>query len=100
MLDLFRPEPLYHYEMDRFSLKSPIIYREGHRVVHLGGGPNRNHPMELNINPFKMRNVDVVARGEAIPFADALLAFAPNSAEVRQLVGMPRSEHPLARMKP
>ncbi|MCA9103273.1 MAG: class I SAM-dependent methyltransferase [Planctomycetales bacterium] len=93
MLDLFRPEPLYHYEMDRFSLKSPIIYREGHRVVHLGGGPNRNHPMELNINPFKMRNVDVVARGEAIPFADASVDVIISAAvlehveDIQQSVG-------------
>ena len=91
MLNLFRPEPLYHYEMDRFSLKSPIIYRDTHRVVHLGGGPNRNHPMEMNINPFKMRNVDVVARGEAIPFADESIDVIISAAVLEHVEDLEQS---------
>jgi len=57
--------------MDRFSLKSLILYRSGQKVVHVGGGPNRNHPQEVNLNIVAMPGVDLVARGERLPFADS-----------------------------
>jgi hypothetical protein len=71
MFDFFRREPLYHYPLDRFSLKSLILYRPERRVVHVGGGPNRNHPWEINLNLLPMRGVDVVGNAERLPFGDA-----------------------------
>ena len=71
MFEFLRTEPLYHYPMDRFSLKSPILYRPEHKIVHVGGGPNRNHPQEINLNVVPMSNVDILATAERLPFADA-----------------------------
>lgn len=63
-------EPLYHYHMDKFLIKSPIIYKNNHKIVHVGGGPNRNHPLEINLNIFPMDNVDIVGNAENMPFED------------------------------
>lgn len=76
----FRAEPLYHYGMDRFSIKSPILYRPEHRVVHIGGGPGRNHECELNLNVLPLANVDVVGSAERLPFADASLDVVISNA--------------------
>ena len=73
MFEIFRSEPLYHYAMDRFSIISPILYRPDHHVVHIGGGPSRNHPSEINLNISLMANVDVVGNAECLPFADATI---------------------------
>jgi len=70
MFSFLNKEPLYHYHMDRVILKSPMIYRNEHKIVHIGGGPNRNHPQEINLNIVEMENVDIVARAEELPFDD------------------------------
>jgi hypothetical protein len=70
MFDFFRAEPLYHYPMDRFSIISPILYRPEHCVVHVGGGPGRNHPREINLNVFPLTNVDIVGNAERLPLGD------------------------------
>ena len=90
MFDFFRREPLYHYPMDRFSIKSPILYRPGHRVLHVGGGPSRNHPLEINLNVFPMGNVDVVGDAHRLPFGDATIDVIISNAvleHVRDLDG-------------
>ena len=66
----FTSEPLYHYPMDRFSIKSPILYRDEHKVIHVGGGPNRNHPREVNLNIVAMPGVDLCGSADALPFDD------------------------------
>jgi hypothetical protein len=71
MFDFFRREPLYHYSLDRFGLKSPLLYRPEHRVLHVGGGPRHNHPSEINLNLFPMQGVDIVGDAHCLPFADA-----------------------------
>jgi hypothetical protein len=71
MSEAVRQEPLFHYHMDHFGVKSPIIYRPGNRVIHIGGGPNRNHPMEVNLNIVPMDNVDIVADASATGLDDA-----------------------------
>jgi len=63
-------EPLFHYEMDAWIKKSPVLYRPDHRVVHIGGGPRRNHPREINVNCRSMEGVDVVGDAHDLPFAD------------------------------
>ncbi len=70
LLRLVTREPLHHYQMDRFLLRSPIIYRPGERVVHIGGGPQRNHPLEINLNLFPGANIDIVGDAEKLPIAD------------------------------
>jgi Methyltransferase domain len=67
IIDFFQKEPLYHFHMDRFLIKSPIIYRDSHYIVHIGGGPNRNHPKEVNLNIAAMDNVDIIGSAEALP---------------------------------
>ena len=66
----FADEPLYHYPMDRFSIISPILYRSEHTVIHVGGGPKRNHPSEVNLNIVPMAGVDLCGAAEALPFDD------------------------------
>lgn len=85
---LFR-EPLYHYSMDRFGIKSPIIYREGHRIVHVGGGPNRNHPREWNLNLFRRANIDVVGNAERLPLADASVDVIISNAVLEHVRDLP-----------
>lgn len=80
MFEFFRSEPLYHYPMDRFSLKSPILYRPEHRVIHVGGGPNRNHPREINVNILPLTNVDIVANAQRLPFDDATIDVVISNA--------------------
>ncbi|WP_196598423.1 class I SAM-dependent methyltransferase [Pectinatus frisingensis] len=63
-------EPLYHYHMDKFLIKSPIIYKKYYKIIHIGGGPNRNHPLEINLNIIPMENVDIVGNAENLPFED------------------------------
>lgn len=64
----FLQEPLCHYSMDRFLIKSPVIYQNQYKIVHIGGGPNRNHPLEINLNIAKMDNVDIIGDAENLPF--------------------------------
>ncbi len=78
--EFFRSEPLYHYPMDRFSIKSPILYRPEHRVVHVGGGPNRNHPLEINLNQFRLENVDIVGDAEHLPLGNASVDVVVSNA--------------------
>jgi SAM-dependent methyltransferase len=70
LVNYFTKEPLFHYHMDRFLIKSPAIYRDTHRVIHIGGGPNRNHPREININVVQMEHVDIVGDTENLPLKD------------------------------
>jgi|GEM_PF-1875569 len=89
MFEFFKREPLYHYPMDRFSLKSPILYRPEHRVVHVGGGPRRNHPSELNLNLFPMTNVDIVGSAERLPFADESVDVLISNAVLEHVRDLP-----------
>lgn len=63
-------EPLYHYQMDRSCLISPIIYKQNYKIVHVGGGPRHNHPYEINLNIYPMEGVDIVGDAENLPFED------------------------------
>lgn len=98
MFDFLQAEPLYHYEMDRFSIKSPIIYRSEHRIVHIGGGPNRNHPLELNLNLFPMSNVDVVASAHALPFGDDSLDVVISAAVLEHVQDLDRTVDEMQRV--
>lgn len=66
-------EPLYHFPMDFFSFISPILYRNSNKIINIGGGPNRNHPREMNLNILLLRNIDIVANAEKLPFKNASL---------------------------
>lgn len=91
MFDFFRAEPLYHYPMDRFTIKSPILYQPHHRIVHVGGGPNRNHPLEINLNLFPMTNVDVVATAHELPFGDGSLDAVISNAVLEHVEDLDRT---------
>ncbi len=58
---------------------APLAERGG-LVVDLGSGNDRRHPQFLNVDPLAYPEVDVLADGEALPFAtesvDALLSIA------------------------
>ncbi len=88
MFALFKKEPLYHYPMDRFSPKSQIIYKDAHLILHIGGGPQRNHPREINLNFFPLRNVDIVADAERIPFKDLSLDVIISNAVLEHVKDM------------
>ncbi len=98
MFDFFRAEPLYHYPMDRFSIKSPILYRPHHRVVHVGGGPNRNHPLEINLNLFPMTNVDVVASAHGLPFGDDSIDVILSAAVLEHVEHLDHTVHEMQRV--
>ncbi len=89
MLDFFRREPLFHYPMDRFGVKSPILYRPGLKIVHVGGGPTRNHPWEWNLNLFRMPNIDVVGSAERLPFQDASVDVLISNAVLEHVRDLP-----------
>ncbi|HWC89726.1 MAG TPA: class I SAM-dependent methyltransferase [Pirellulales bacterium] len=89
---MFRPfhrEPLYHYPMDRSLIKSPILYRDEHRVVHIGGGPNRNHPKEWNLNLFPLKNIDVVGSAERLPLASESVDVIVSNAVLEHVQDLP-----------
>lgn len=65
-----KKEPLYHYGMDDFLIKSPVIYQKDKKIVHIGGGPRHNHPYEINLNICPMEGVDIVGNAEELPFED------------------------------
>lgn len=89
MFDRFRSEPLYHYAMDRFLIKSPILYRSDHRIIHVGGGPNRNHPKEWNLNLFPGGNIDVVGSAEHLPLATASVDVVISNAVLEHVATCP-----------
>lgn len=82
-------EPLYHYPMDRFLIKSPIIYRSEHRVVHVGGGPVRNHRKEWNLNLFRGADIDVVGNAERLPFASGSVDVVISNAVFEHVRDLP-----------
>lgn len=89
MFRQFLQEPLYHYPMDRFGLKSPILYRPEHRIVHIGGGPNRNHPQEWNLNLFRRENIDVVGDAQRLPLADESVDVIISNAVLEHVRDLP-----------
>ncbi len=89
MFRRFRCEPLYHYPMDRSLIKSPILYRDEFRVVHVGGGPNRNHPKEWNLNLFPRTNIDVVGSAEHLPLATESIDVIISNAVLEHVQDFP-----------
>jgi SAM-dependent methyltransferase len=90
MFEFFKKEPLYHYPLDRFSAKSKLMYGKGNLILHIGGGPSRNHPREMNLNLFLMENVDIVARGEQLPFKNNSLDVIISNAVLEHVKDMDR----------
>jgi SAM-dependent methyltransferase len=89
MFRRFHCEPLHHYPMDRSLIKSPILYRDGFRVVHVGGGPHRNHPKEWNLNLFPLANIDVVGSAERLPFASESVDVIISNAVLEHVRDLP-----------
>jgi len=68
----------------------------GMKLINVGSGPQRLHPDVTNVDVFPFPNVDVIADGSALPFADdafdvvcseqVLEHVSDSSAMVRELV--------------
>lgn len=91
MFSFFNKEPLYHYHMDKFIIKSPVIYRDSHLIIHVGGGPNRNHPKEVNLNIMPMENVDIVGTAEALPFKEKSVDVIISNAVLEHVKDLPKT---------